>query len=76
MNLTRAISLDFGFKGVRANAVCQSLMHAGITEDMLKDKALVAKFMERMHSSVLPNRRTSLVSSCSSPATRRASSTA
>ncbi len=48
VNLTRAIALDFGSKGVRANAVCPSLAHTGMTEDMLKDKALVAKFMERL----------------------------
>lgn len=48
VNLTRAIALDFGAQGVRANAVCPSLTHTGMTEDMLKDKALVAKFMERM----------------------------
>jgi meso-butanediol dehydrogenase/(S,S)-butanediol dehydrogenase/diacetyl reductase len=48
VNLTRAIALDFGAKGVRANAVCPSLTHTGMTEDMLKNKALVAKFMERM----------------------------
>jgi meso-butanediol dehydrogenase/(S,S)-butanediol dehydrogenase/diacetyl reductase len=48
VNLTRAIALDFGSKGVRANAVCPSLTHTGMTEDMLEDKALVAKFMERM----------------------------
>ena len=48
VNLTRAIALDFGAKGVRANAVCPSLTHTGMTEDMLDDKALVEKFMERM----------------------------
>lgn len=48
VNLTRAIALDFGAKGVRANAVCPSLTHTGMTEDMLKDKALVDKFMERL----------------------------
>ena len=48
VNLTRAVALDFGSKGVRANSVCPSLTHTGMTEDMLKDNALVAKFMERM----------------------------
>jgi len=48
VNLTRSIALDFGPKGVRANAVCPSLTRTGMTEDMLKDKDLVAKFMERL----------------------------
>lgn len=48
VNLTRSIALDFGSKGVRANAVCPSLTRTGMTEDMLKDQALVASFMERM----------------------------
>ncbi|MET0349966.1 MAG: SDR family oxidoreductase [Rhizobacter sp.] len=48
VNLTRSIALDFGAKGVRANAVCPSLTRTGMTEDMLKDKNLVAKFMERL----------------------------
>jgi meso-butanediol dehydrogenase/(S,S)-butanediol dehydrogenase/diacetyl reductase len=48
VNLTRAIALDFGSKGVRANAVCPSFTHTAMTEDMVSDKALVARFMERM----------------------------
>jgi meso-butanediol dehydrogenase/(S,S)-butanediol dehydrogenase/diacetyl reductase len=48
VNLTRAIALDFGARGVRANAVCPSLTRTGMTEDMVGDKALVAKFMERL----------------------------
>jgi len=48
VNLTRSIALDFGAKGVRANAVCPSLTRTGMTEDMMGDKALIAKFMERM----------------------------
>ena len=48
VNLTRAVALDFGSNGVRANSVCPSLTHTGMTEDMLKDDALVARFMERM----------------------------
>jgi meso-butanediol dehydrogenase/(S,S)-butanediol dehydrogenase/diacetyl reductase len=48
VNLTRSLALDFGAKGVRANSVCPSLTQTGMTEDMVKDKALVAKFMERM----------------------------
>lgn len=48
VNLTRSIALDFGSKGVRANAVCPSLTRTAMTEDMLKNPKLVAKFMERM----------------------------
>lgn len=48
VNLTRSIALDFGARGVRANAVCPSLTRTGMTEDMMGDKALIAKFMERM----------------------------
>jgi meso-butanediol dehydrogenase/(S,S)-butanediol dehydrogenase/diacetyl reductase len=48
VNLTRSLALDFGKQGVRANSVCPSLTHTGMTEDMVKDKALVGKFMERM----------------------------
>lgn len=48
VNLTRSIALDFGARGVRANAVCPSLTRTGMTEDMMDDEALIAKFMERM----------------------------
>jgi len=48
VNLTRSLALDFGAKGVRANSVCPSLTETGMTQDMVKDPALVAKFMERM----------------------------
>lgn len=48
VNLTRAIALDFGSLGVRANAVCPSLTRTGMTEEMLADKQLVARFMERL----------------------------
>lgn len=48
VNLTRAIALDFGARGVRANAVCPSLTRTGMTEDMIGDEALLAKFRERM----------------------------
>jgi meso-butanediol dehydrogenase/(S,S)-butanediol dehydrogenase/diacetyl reductase len=48
VNLTRAIALDFGAKGVRANSVCPSLTRTGMTEDMMQDKELLAKFAERM----------------------------
>jgi len=48
VNLTRSIALDFGSRGVRANAVCPSLTRTGMTEDMVKNPKLVARFMERM----------------------------
>jgi meso-butanediol dehydrogenase / (S,S)-butanediol dehydrogenase / diacetyl reductase len=47
VNLTRALALDMGKKGVRVNAVCPSLTRAGMTEDMMDDKDLLAKFAER-----------------------------
>lgn len=48
VNLTRSIALDYGGQGVRCNAVCPSLTRTGMTEDMLADPELVAKFMERL----------------------------
>jgi len=46
VNLTRALALDMGKKGVRVNAVCPSLTRTGMTEDMMDDKELLAKFAE------------------------------
>lgn len=48
VNLTRSIALDYGGRGVRCNAVCPSLTRTGMTEDMLDDPQLVARFMERL----------------------------
>ncbi|CAO3431563.1 SDR family NAD(P)-dependent oxidoreductase [Azospirillum doebereinerae] len=48
VNLTRALALDLGRKGIRVNAVCPSMTRTGMTVDMLKDKELVAKFEERI----------------------------
>jgi meso-butanediol dehydrogenase/(S,S)-butanediol dehydrogenase/diacetyl reductase len=48
VNLTRALALDLGKKGIRVNAVCPSLTRTGMTVDMLDDKVLVAKFEERI----------------------------
>lgn len=48
VNLTRSIALDFGARGVRANAVCPSLTRSEMTADMLDDEPLMAKFRERM----------------------------
>jgi meso-butanediol dehydrogenase/(S,S)-butanediol dehydrogenase/diacetyl reductase len=47
-NLTRALALDYGSRGVRVNAVAPSLTLTNMTKDMVKNKKLVAKFMERM----------------------------
>lgn len=47
-NMVRAMALDAGKDGVRVNAVNPSLTKTGLTEDMLKDAELVAKFKERM----------------------------
>lgn len=48
VNLTRALALDFAAQGVRVNAVCPSLTRSNMTEDMLQDKALMARFMDRL----------------------------
>lgn len=48
VNLTRALAMDLGKKGIRVNAVCPSLTRTGMTEDMMKDKDLLAKFAERI----------------------------
>ncbi|MBY4897766.1 SDR family NAD(P)-dependent oxidoreductase [Cupriavidus sp. AU9028] len=47
-NLTRAMALDYGRDGVRVNAVCPSLTRTDLTEDMMADEALIAKFRERI----------------------------
>lgn len=48
VNLTRAMAMDYGKDGVRVNAVCPSLTLTGMTEDMAKDKKVMARFAERM----------------------------
>jgi meso-butanediol dehydrogenase/(S,S)-butanediol dehydrogenase/diacetyl reductase len=48
MNLTRALAMDMGKKGVRINAVCPSLTRTGMTADMMDDKDLLMKFAERI----------------------------
>jgi len=48
VNLTRAMAMDYGRQGVRVNAVAPSFTLTNMTEDMAKNKKLVAKFMERM----------------------------
>ncbi len=46
--LTRALALDFGRKGVRVNAVCPTLTRTGMTTDVIKDEEMLAKFRERI----------------------------
>lgn len=48
VNLTRALALDLGRRGIRVNAVCPSLTRTGMTEDMMQDQDLLARFMERI----------------------------
>ena len=48
VNLTRSLALDYGRRGVRTNSVCPSLTRSGMTEEMLQDKPLMEKFMERL----------------------------
>ncbi len=48
VNLTRALAMDLGKRGVRVNAVCPSLTRTGMTADMMDDEALLAKFAERI----------------------------
>ncbi len=46
-NLTRALALEFGGKGVRVNAINPSLTRSELTEDMLSDEATMKRFAER-----------------------------
>jgi len=46
-NFTRSLALELGGQGVRVNAVNPALTATGMTEDMLEDKALIGRFMER-----------------------------
>lgn len=48
VNVTKALALDHGKDGVRVNAVCPSLTFMPMTEDMKGDRALMAKFAERI----------------------------
>jgi meso-butanediol dehydrogenase / (S,S)-butanediol dehydrogenase / diacetyl reductase len=48
VQLTRAMALDYSREGVRVNAVAPSLTLTNMTKDMVKNRKLVNKFMERM----------------------------
>ena len=47
-NMVRAMAMDAAKDGVRVNAVNPSFTKTGMTEDMVSDPELVAKFKERM----------------------------
>lgn len=47
-NMVRAMALDAAKHGVRVNAVNPSFTRTGMTEDMVSNAELVAKFQERM----------------------------
>ena len=47
-NMVRAMAMDAAKDGVRVNAVNPSFTRTGMTEDMVNDPELVAKFNERM----------------------------
>lgn len=47
-NFTRALAMDYGKDGVRVNAVCPSLTHTDLTDEMYADKGLIDKFIERI----------------------------
>ncbi|WP_122858775.1 SDR family NAD(P)-dependent oxidoreductase, partial [Pseudomonas viridiflava] len=47
-NFTRALALDHGADGVRVNAVCPSLTRSELTDDMMGNDALMAKFKARI----------------------------
>ena len=47
-NLTRALAMEFGNRGIRVNAVNPSLTKTEMTDDMMGNAALMAKFAERI----------------------------
>ncbi|WP_082493719.1 SDR family NAD(P)-dependent oxidoreductase [Massilia sp. Leaf139] len=47
-NMVRAMAMDAAKDGVRVNAVNPSFTDTGMTQDMMSDPELVAKFKERM----------------------------
>ncbi len=47
-NMTRAMALDFGARGIRVNAVAPSLTDTEMTEKMMKNEALMTRFRNRI----------------------------
>ena len=48
VNYTRALAMDLGKRGIRVNAVCPSLTRSGMTDGMMDNSDLIAKFIERI----------------------------
>lgn len=48
VNLTRALALDLGRRGIRVNSVCPSLTRTGMAGDATADAELVARFERRI----------------------------
>ena len=59
VNLTRALAMDMGKKGVRINSVCPSLTRTGMTADMMDDEDLLAKFASGFRSAGFASRKRS-----------------
>lgn len=47
-NLTRALAMDYGARGVRVNAVAPTLTRTGMTTDMFDNQPLLDAFMQRI----------------------------
>lgn len=47
-NLTQALAMDYGARGVRVNAVAPTLTRTAMTAEMFDDKALMDSFMQRI----------------------------
>lgn len=48
VNLTRALAMDLGRRGIRVNSVCPSLTRTAMTKDTFQDAEAMAKFAERI----------------------------